>query len=94
MNQLIVIFEFADSNLSLVAPFKDMIRKYGSYAFITNNSCVIWTNDSAATVRDSLKLGIRTGDKIFVGSISAPAAWVTSVAQEVTDYLQKNLKAN
>lgn len=92
MRQLIVIFEFKDSNLSRLATFKDMLRKYGSYAFITSGSCIIWTNDTAATVRDNLKLGIIVGDKIFVGEVKAPAAWVTSVSQEVTDYLQKNLK--
>lgn len=92
MRQLIVIFEFKDSNLPRLAPFKDMLRKYGSYAFITSGSCIIWTNDTAAMVRDNLKTGITSGDKIFVGEVKAPAAWVTSVAQEVTDYLQKNLK--
>lgn len=92
MRQLIVIFEFKNSNLSRLAPFKDMLRKYGSYAFVTSSSCIIWTNETAASVRDNLKIGIGAGDKIFVGEVKAPAAWVTSVSQEVTDYLQKNLK--
>jgi len=92
MRQLIVIFEFKHSNLSKLALFKDMLRKYGSFAFITNGSCIIWTNDTAVAVRDNLKMGIGSGDKIFVGEVKAPAAWVASVSQEVTDYLQKNLK--
>lgn len=91
MKQLIVIFEFKEANLAKLALFKDMLRKYGSYAFITNSTCIIWTNDTAVMVRDNLKTGIGVGDKIFVGGVSAPAAWVTSVSQEVTDYLQKNL---
>lgn len=92
MKQLIVIFEFKESNLSKLVSFKDMLRKYGGYAFITSGSCIIWTNDAVAVVRDNLKTGIGLGDKIFVGEVKAPAAWVTSVSQEVTDYLQKNLK--
>jgi len=92
MKQLIIIFEFKVENLHRQVPFKEMIRKYGRFAFITNNSCVIWTDDTAAMVRDNLKTGMGIGDKIFVGGTSAPAAWVTSVGQEVSDYLQKNLK--
>lgn len=93
MRQLIVIFEFKDSNdLSKLIAFKDILRKYGSYAFVTGGSCIIWTEDTAVMVRDNIKSGIGLGDKIFVGEIKAPAAWVTSVSQEVTDYLQKNLK--
>lgn len=92
MTQLIVIFEFQDSNHSKLALFKDILRKYNVYAFITSGSCIIWTNDTAVMVRDNLKTIISHGDKIFVGEIKAPAAWVTSISQEVTDYLQKNLK--
>ncbi len=92
MKQLIVIFEFKESNLSKLVSFNDMLRKYGRYAFITSGSCIIWTNDTAEVVRDNLKAGIGVGDKIFVGEVKAPAAWVTSVSQEVTDYLQKYLK--
>jgi|WetSurMetagenome_2_1015567.scaffolds.fasta_scaffold973459_1 hypothetical protein len=92
MRQLIIIFEFHQSNLNKLPQFKDMIRRYGSYAFITNNSCIIWTNDTDVMVRDYLKTGIGPNDKIFVGNISAPAAWVTSISQEVTDYIIKNLK--
>lgn len=92
MRQLIIVFEFKESNLLKRPSLWEMIRKYGRYAFVTNNSCIIWTEDTAAAVRDHLKTGLGTGDKIFVAGVSAPGAWVTSVAQEVTDYLQKNLK--
>lgn len=92
MNQLIIIFEFLPENNQKQIPFKDMIRKYGKFAFVTSNACIIWTDDTAAMVRDNLKTGLGLGDKIFVGGTSAPAAWLTSVGQEVTDYIQKNLK--
>lgn len=92
MKQLIIIFEFKPENLHKQLPFKDMIRKYGKFAFITNNACIIWTEDTAAMVRDNLRTGLGPGDKIFVGGTSAPAAWVMTLGQEVSDYLQKNLK--
>jgi|GEM_PF-1511064 len=92
MKQLIIVFEFKEENIHKIAPFKTMLRNYKMFAFITDSSCIVWTEDSASDVRDNLKKGIGLGDIIFVGEVSAPAAWVTSVSQEVTDYLQKNLK--
>lgn len=91
MNELIIIFEFKPENFSKQAYFKDMIRKYDKFAFLTSNACIIWTNDTAVTVRDNLKQGLRAGDKLFVGGASAPAAWL-SLSQQVTDYLKNNLK--
>lgn len=92
MRQLIIIFEFQQSNSYKLNSFKDLIRRYTRFAFLTNDSCIVWTDDTPAVVRDKLKNGLGPGDKIFVGIVSAPAAWVTSIPQEVTDYLQKNLK--
>lgn len=92
MNQLIIIFELKDQDLTLTTEFRDRIRKYKKFAFLTTHTCIIWTDETASSVRDYLKLGIRSGDKLFVSNISAPAAWLTSVSQEVTDYIHKNLK--
>jgi len=92
MIQLVIIFEFLPENIQKQLPFKDMIRKFGKFAFVTDNSCIIWTDDNAAMVRDKLKPGLGVGDKLFVGGTSAPAAWVIEIGQQVTDYLQKNLK--
>jgi len=92
MNQLIIIYEFSPSNSQKLLPFTNMIREYGQFAFITNNSCIIWTEDTAVMVRDKLKSGLSASDKLYVGGTAAPAAWLTSISQEVTNYLQQNLK--
>ena len=92
MKQLIIIFEFQQANSSKLLPFRDLLRKYSNYAFLTTNSCIIWTSDAPATVRDNLKSGVGTDDKLFVGVITAPAAWTLSIGQVVTDYVRKNLK--
>lgn len=94
MRQIIIVFEFQALSAFRVAPFKDMIRKYGSYAFVTNNSCIIWTDATTVSVRDYLMAGINSGDKLFVSEVSAPAAWTNSIAKEVSDYIIKNLKEN
>lgn len=92
MKQLIVIFEFQPANNSKIRPFYDMIRQYGKFAFITNKSCIIWTEATAIAVRDFLKTGLGSGDKLFVADISAPAAWTSTVSKEVSEYIIKNLK--
>lgn len=92
MNQLIILFEFKNPTLEKKNALKNEIRVYKKYAFLMDNACIIWTEDSAATVRDNLKKNLVSGDKIYVGVAAAPAAWLTSFSQEVTDYLKKNLK--
>jgi hypothetical protein len=92
MKELIILFEFKTGNLHKQEDFKRyVIAKYERFAFITNNSCIIWTDDTAVTVRDILKQSIGAGDKLFVGGTSAPAAWL-SLSQPVSDYLKNNLK--
>jgi hypothetical protein len=92
MKQIIIIFEFQQGNIYKMAPFKDMIRKYGAYAFITNNSCIIWTNATVVNVRDNLMTGLGSGDKLYVGETKSPAAWTNTIGKEVSDYVIKNLK--
>ena len=92
MKQFIIIFEFANANDVKIDPFKDMIRSYQKFAFITNNTCIIWTESTAVIIRDFLKAGIGQSDKLFVADISAPAAWTNSVSKQVSEYIIRNLK--
>lgn len=92
MNQLIIIFEFEEPDSERTIELRNRIREYKSFAFLTNNSCLIWAEDTAANVRDNLKIGFKPKDRIFVSVVSAPAAWLTSLGQDVTDYIQKKLK--
>jgi hypothetical protein len=92
MRQLIIIYEFQQGNSLKKRPFEDMIRKYGSFAFLTDNSCIIWTEATAVMVRDNLMTGLGSGDKLYVGETYAPAAWTNSILKQVSDYVIKNLK--
>lgn len=92
MKQFIIIFEFSNAADSKIVPFKDMIRAYKKFAFITNNTCVIWAESTAVLIRDYLKPGIGPNDKLFIADISAPAAWTSSVNKQVSEYIIKNLK--
>jgi hypothetical protein len=92
MNQLIIIFEFVEETPEKINSFRDRIRGFGMYAFVSQRACLVWTEQTAANVRDNLKAHLSTTDKLYVGTTSAPSAWLTSVGQDVTDYIKKNLK--
>lgn len=92
MKQLIVIYEFQNVNDFIIRQFFDKIRTYGSFAFITKTSCIVWTNQPVLKVRNFLMSGLNGNDKIFVSEISAPAAWSNSIPKEVSDYIINNLK--
>lgn len=91
MRALIVIYEFQNNIINNRRLFEDRIRLYGRYAFLTNNSCIIFTNATVVSVRDYLNEVLNVGDKIYVGETSAPAAW-DSLSNDVSDYVRRNLK--
>ncbi len=92
MNQLIVIYEQKEKDSNSLNDFILRIKGYKYYAFPTKNSCIIWTENSVVSVRDHLNTFLKSGDKLFVSKVSAPAAWLNSVSQDTTDYIKSNLK--
>ena len=92
MRQLIITYDFQQSNSLKKRPFEDMIREYGLFAFLTDNSCIIWTEATPVMVRDNLMTGLGQGDKLYVGETYAPAAWTNSITKEVSEYIINNLK--
>ena len=68
----------------------DLIRAYGGYAHITESSWAVVTNSTAEEVRNTLQAAIDSNDKLFVGTLRAPAAW-TGLDDERTNWLQSNL---
>ena len=93
MKQIIILFEFQLINIPKQVSFQNMIRRYGKFAFLTNNACIIWTESTVVMVRDNLLTGLGLDDKLFVSEITAPAAWTTSISKDVSEYIVNNLKA-
>ena len=92
MNQFIIIFELKEEKSNKRVEVRDRIRELKKFAFLTKYSCLVWTDKSPSEVRDFIKQNLNSGDIIFVSKVSSPAAWLNSVGQDVTDYIQKNLK--
>ncbi len=67
------------------------IKSYGTWARITESSYAIVTTKDTETVRDELLKLLDDNDKIYVGLLSAPAAWY-GLPDSVSNWLQKYLK--
>ncbi len=91
MKQLIIIYEFKGYQNNKKS-FESKLRQFKQFAFLTENACIIWTNNSVVSVRDFLITEISADDKLYVGETAAPAAWTNSIDERVTEYIRNNLK--
>ena len=62
------------------------IKSYGNWARLY----IVISQASAVDVRDHISRELDSNDKIFVGVVKAPAAWI-GMSDEVSDWLKKNL---
>lgn len=68
----------------------ERIKSYSKWAYVCESTYLIKTEETAAQVRDALGVYIDGNDKLFVGTISAPAAW-KGLPQEVSEWIKNNL---
>lgn len=70
---------------------RNKIKEYPSWAVLGESVFLIETNLTAAEVRDELGEFIDGNDRIFVGKISAPAAW-KGYSEEITNWIKTKFK--
>lgn len=86
----IVTFDLQNKSRNYVA-LVDLIKGYNYYARLGESSFLISTSQSPVEVRTKLKQELDNGDKLFIGKITAPAAW-TNMSGSVSDWIKKQLK--
>lgn len=65
----------------LTAPEKNLaymekgIKALGTWVMLAPNTYVVQSDASPAAVRDKLSFVLEPSDKLYVGTVSAPAAW-------------------
>ena len=69
----------------------EKIKQYPSYASLGEYAYLVETNASAIEIRNNLKEYIDGNDMLFVGKISAPAAW-KGCSDGVTQWINSKLK--
>jgi hypothetical protein len=67
------------------------IKSYSGWARLGGSAYVILTDKGHAEIRDYLKAVLDKNDKIFVGKVSAPAAWF-GLGTDVSNWLIDKLK--
>jgi len=68
-----------------------IIKAYLNWARLGGSAYVVQTEESSVQIRDKLLTVLDTNDKLFVGTISAPAAWY-GLGTEVSNWLIDKLK--
>ena len=66
------------------------IKSYGSWARLGGSAYIIQSIDSAVDVRNYLTEVLDGNDSLFVGAISAPAAW-SGLGEEVSNWIINTL---
>ena len=68
----------------------DLIKSEYAWAKIGYSAFIVKSSVSHTELRDKLKQALDSNDKLFVGAISAPAAWY-GLPDEVSKWLNNNL---
>lgn len=67
------------------------IKAYPKWARLGGSAYIIVTSQDPVQIRDNLKINFDFNDKLFIGSISPPAAWY-NLGDEVSQWLNSNLR--
>lgn len=89
MNTYIISYDLINPGQNYESLIKK-IRSYHSWARLGGSAYIIASDEDVVTVRDKLLKVLDNNDKLFVGTIKAPAAWY-GLTEEVSDWLKTNL---
>lgn len=67
-----------------------LIKEEGVWACLGGSSYLIESNSSVTQLRDKFKQALDQNDQLFVGLVSAPAAWF-GYSQQVTNWIKAKL---
>ena len=90
MKTYIISYDLVSAGQNYEALLK-IIRSYSSWARLGGSAYIIATDDTAVQVRDKLRKVLGRNDKLFVGVINAPAAWI-GLGDGVSQWIRNNLK--
>ena len=69
----------------------ELIKEGGVWARLGGSSYLIESNCSPVDLRDKYRIAIDKDDKLYVGEVTAPAAWI-GYTNDVTDWIKDKLK--
>ncbi len=90
MNVYIVSYELSNPTVNseeLLA----LIKEQKHWARLGQAAYLVVTEGTPVDLRNQFKSALRANDRLFVGSISAPAAW-TGMSDKVSNWIKKHLR--
>lgn len=66
------------------------IKSFENWARLGGSAYIVITESSAAQIRDILTRCLDKNDKLFVGTLNAPAAW-NGLGEQVSQWIRNNL---
>lgn len=91
MNTYIIYYDLYNPGQNF-SKLVNLIKSYPLWARLGGSAYIIGTKDTTVSVRDNLQSVLYNNDKLFVGMIKAPAAWI-GIGDEVSQWLRNNLKS-
>ena len=67
------------------------IKESSAWAKLGGSSYLLKSNKEPTTLRDYDQQSLDSTDKLYIGKVSAPAAWC-GMPQDVSDWIRKQLK--
>ncbi|MGJ1014082.1 hypothetical protein [Bacteroides salyersiae] len=75
MNIFIVSYDLNTDSSPHYDQLVEAIKSYQDYICLGGSAYLIETDESSVSVRDNLKAFLNSGDKLYVGRVTSPAAW-------------------
>lgn len=67
-----------------------LIKKQGAWARLGGSAFLIESDKTAVELRDIFKAALDSNDKLYVGIVTAPAAW-TGMSSGVSEWIKNRL---
>lgn len=91
MSVFIVTYDLRDeSDSESYKRLIELIKQGGTWACLGGSSYLIESDMTAVELRNKFKQVLDSDDMLYVGRVSAPAAW-TGYSNEVTDWIKSKL---
>ena len=87
----IVTYDLCDEkNAQDYQTLTSLIKEEGTWAFLGGSSYLVESDSTARQLRDKYSQALDEGDRLFVGTVTAPAAW-HGYSKEVADWIVRKL---
>lgn len=90
MNVFIISYDLNTDNVPHYDQLIEGIKSYPNYICLGGSAYLIETDESSISIRDNLKNYLKSGDKLYVGRVTSPAAWF-GMSDDASKWIKEHL---